>query len=73
MFDFLAALPVGAVVYFFLRKWLTAKYQAPMQTSSQETLELSETSAEASAEAQPEAPASEQKDDTKLQDLDDKK
>ena len=73
MFDFLVVLPVGALVYFFLRKWLTAKYQAPMQTSSQETLELSETSAEASAEAQPEAPASEQRDDTELQDFDDKK
>ena len=73
MFDFLVVLPVGALVYFFLRKWLTAKYQAPMQTSSQESLELSETSAEASAEAQPEAPASEQRDDTELQDFDDKK
>jgi hypothetical protein len=44
-----------------------------MQTSSQESLELSETTAEVPAEAQPEAPASEQRDDTELQDLDDKK
>lgn len=72
-FDFLAVLPVGAVVYFFLRKWLTAKYQAPTQTPSQETPELSETPAETPAEALPEAPASEQKNDTELQDFDDKK
>jgi len=32
-FDFMAVIPVGAVVYFFLRKWLTDRYQAPSQDS----------------------------------------
>lgn len=35
-FDFTLVLPVGAIVYFFLRKWLTAKYEAPVKPAALE-------------------------------------
>lgn len=34
-FDLSLIIPVGAIVYFFMRKWLTAKYEAPVKPTEQ--------------------------------------
>lgn len=41
-FDWSLLIPVGAIVYFFLRKWLTAKYEAPVKPVEDEYVVLEE-------------------------------